>query len=370
MTNLVAAALLLVPQIAPTPRLRSVRPNGARLCVEAAPSSSVFSLNLFMGGGQTVETSATHGLRHLWEHLMVRGKAGSLDERLEAKGVFLRAETTRWWVRFEIVGPKGGQRLALDALRELLQPRSFTDDAVRREATILSRESDLISESAQQAARQWKRAYGDMGLDPVGEPPALSKVEASNLDELHRRLTSPTSISLSLAGPLDVDAVSREAERLLDGLSNEKGVPAEFAAAEPIGLGSGWPVKALGDSETLSSLAAALALAEQAPGVSLFYTPSPKFGLIVLSGQLSESNRGKLDVVSGFTRGRTLLVRYLGGSQNSARDASYWRGLVGLIAPKSSLESLKAAAKVIDEASFRKAWDEFVRRLSRPVEQR
>jgi len=73
-------ALLFSPPQQP-PRLRTLLDNGAVVLVEPVPSATI-SVQLFASSKYAPETAASHGYRHLLEHLIARGD-GTLDRRLE-----------------------------------------------------------------------------------------------------------------------------------------------------------------------------------------------------------------------------------------------------------------------------------------------
>ena len=135
--SLAACALVLGQvQIDQPQRLRTILPSGGVILVERVPRSANVSLQLFAG---TRGIEADRGQRHLLEHLVARGSKQDLDSRLEAEGAFLRPQTLRDAMVFEVLLPPGKLKLGLSALRDIVRARVFSKERIAKEIRIHSR---------------------------------------------------------------------------------------------------------------------------------------------------------------------------------------------------------------------------------------
>src|SRR5690242_17678119 len=99
------AALALAQTPDEPPRLRTVLDNDAVILVEPMPKEPTISVQLFASAKYVPETEATHGFRHLLEHLVAHGD-GTIDPKLESQACFMDAETLRDAMQIEFrVGP-------------------------------------------------------------------------------------------------------------------------------------------------------------------------------------------------------------------------------------------------------------------------
>ena len=282
------------------PRLRMILPSGAIAFVESMPGAKYFCLQLFASSRGARDTAATHGWRHLLEHLLTKGPDKDLEARLEAQGIFLTAETHRDAMQFSFVGPPEKIDLAIAAVREILQPLRATEKDIEKEARILSQEIALAQLSKKLSRGLWIVSFGaEAGLDPVGTGEAISKATPQTLEFLRRRHFAPQNLVLSLAGPVDVDSSLKQLTAILP---KEKGPFEPDTSFRKMGGPSvatidgaqarGAPAAGWDEPETAAVLAAALALASEGDNRFVIYTPSTQPGLVILGSEEPNSGLG------------------------------------------------------------------------------
>ena len=330
------------------PRLRILLPSGAIAFAESMPGSKYFCLQLFASSRGARDTAATHGWRHLLEHLLTKGPDKVLEARLESQGVFLTAETQRDAMNFSFVGPPEKIDLAIAAVREILQPLRTTEKEIEMEARILVQEIALAPRSKKLSQALWISSFGTEGLDPIGNPEAIAKATVSSLELMRRRHFAPQNLVLSLVGPVEVDASIKQ---LIAILPKEKGPFEPDATVRKTGVSStasldgaharGAPVPGWDEPETAAALAAALALGSEGDNRFVIYTPSTQPGLVILGSEEPNSGLGDwiqklkpFEIDALFARSKLLAEGWVKRYLNSPEGCAFLRGF--LYAQRSS----------------------------------
>ena len=318
MPLLLSLAQTPLPPVQEPPRLRTVLPNGATVLVERVPGAKRVWTRLLLSARGAEETPATHGMRHLLEHLVATGRDGRLDERLEREGAFLRAETLRDATEFAVDAPGDRLDLALGALGEMLRLRTLDAATIAREAGIMRQEGALLEPSARLSARAWTVAYGAAGLSSFGTLDAIRRATPASVAALHRRLCAGPNLVIVVAGDVDLDAATKAAAGVVRLAPRIEG----SFAARPVGKGGrdddadtygearALPVPAYDEARTVAALAAALAVGSLVDDAFVTYTPSTRGGLVVLgrAGEISGlgAKVDAADPASLWERGRLL----------------------------------------------------------------
>lgn len=295
------AAALLQPVQDP-PRLRILLPNGSVVLAERAPSPYVV-VSLFASTRGVPESAGSHGSRHLLEHLAAKGSGGTLDDRLEAEGAFLTAATGRDSLEFTVWTPPSKLPLALNALKEVLDAVSFTQDAIDREVRVMDQEIALDRDEARLGRAAWTQAYGAQGLDPLGSSERIRRVTPQALTSIARELFGAERLALAIVGPVDPETAARLGKALLEPLQRGKastggvrgkGKPGRVEASDAFGEARAALVPGILDPRATWSLCAALAVASRFDNAFVTYTPSAIDGLVVLGRTSSTSGLGLL----------------------------------------------------------------------------
>lgn len=335
-----APLLALQVEVQQPPRLRTVLPNGATVLVERVPGAKTVWTRLFLSSRGAEDTPASHGQRHLLEHLVAVGRDGRLDERLEAKESYLRAQTHRDAIEFDVDVPAGRLDLALGALGEMLRLKSLTPDDISREAGIIRQEGALMEVSTRLAAAAWGVAYGAKGLAPFGDLNAIRAATPASISALHRRLCAGGNLVIVVAGDVDLDAATAAAASVVRAAPKGEGAfgvrPEGKGGRDEDAVGYGearaLPVPAYDDPRTVAALAAALALASELDDAFITYTPSGRPGLVIL-GRAGENNglAAKVeaaDPAALWNRGRLLVGFWLRRQTSDPGADASLRGLL------------------------------------------
>jgi hypothetical protein len=346
-------------------RLKTVLPNKATVLVERMPEAANVSVQLFASARGLEESPATHGRRHLLEHLMADDPA--LDRRLETLGMILKAETYRDAMLLQIDCKTEHVALAIEALVSLTRPRPVDESAIMREVFILAEELALASDARRLSMALWGQAYGDEGLDPLGAHAIMRETSPAALADLWKRQWSADRVVLAVAGGINVAETTRAASAALASLapaaaSDRRLRPAGKAgtatASDAIGEARGALVGSFAEPGTAATLAAALALASEREGAFVTYTPSVENGLIVVGEEGSRPGFGAWvdslkanDHARLFPVGKDLAERWVKRYLRTPEGTAFLRGYLLVQSPAARPEQLlENIANMTDDA--------------------
>jgi len=291
-----ALTLAIHAQSDDAPRLRTLLPNGAVVLVENKPHATNLILQLAIADKNCPETPSTNGERHLMEHLMAKGQHRDIDRRLESHGAFLTAETNRDATVFTINLKPADLDLGLEAIADICTMGPESKDDIAKEAEIIREEVALTDDARKFSVAAWKAAYGDQGLDPMGDPDRIAQITPTELSDIHHTVFVGENVRLLIEGDLDLQDATKEARKVLElipeasykPIYRPKGV-AGSATVAVTGEARGALVSGASQMGTAASLAAALAIASEVHGCFVTYTPTNENGLILV-GKLGDEH--------------------------------------------------------------------------------
>lgn len=376
LTPLIALTLLGLPVAQDSPRLRTLLPNGSAILVEQFPKSKVLSVQVFAGTRGCAETPATHGHRHLLEHLVLKGTNGDLDQRLEAEGIFFTGRTHRDALQFEFTGRAEQLGLLLDGVRELLSEPSWTEAELERERSIMVEEFALVPDHQRLSRTAWTAAFENAGLDPFGTLSSLSSATASGLVKLHRTVFHPRQVVVVVAGDVELRATSAQVRAILEERSSDDELEAAVPrvgdrgrreADDAYGEVRAAIVEGLG-VDTAATLAAAYGAAAWIDGSYVTYTPSLTQGL-VLVGRTDANNAlglaidalGEAELAFLFPIGKLMAQAWLKDQLARPSSAASLRGLLMVQVRHLRPEDLLDSLGQVGWSSFRDSMSRFTR---------
>jgi predicted Zn-dependent peptidase len=368
-------ACLLVGQLAPLespPRLRTILPNESVVLVERVPEARSLSVQLWISARGTWERPATHGYRHLLEHLMARGSSGTLDRRLETAGGFLRAETYRDAMRFELTLPPSRLDLGLSAIREILHLSEFDRDTVEREAQVMEQELAVLEDAERLAAHAWRAAYGSGGLDTYGNLDLIRRAPLDELRALHRTMVAAENLAVVVAGDVDLDEATRQVAELLASFPSqgvERRLPVREGVARRVEVGEAYGearaaiVPGARERRTAAVLAAALVAAADLDGAFVAYTPTAAAGLVTVGRTSLNFGLGlAIDRMTGdpatAERGRAIARRWIAAQLSTPSGIAYLRGAFLVHDPSHRPEDLLEQIEAMTVADFAAGLDD------------
>lgn len=352
------------------PRLRTLLPNGSILLVENLPRAKSVSVQLFASDRRLPDTPDNHGFRHLLEHLCLKGPKHDLDLQMERQGMFFLGRTLRDAMQIEFTCSPKQIPVALDGLKQALQPISVTQQEITKEVGIMKQELALETDTQRLARAAWTEAYGDQGLDPFGELATMEKATPQALADYQTQLFAPNNLVLVISGPLDIEAVTKIGKGFLEDFSGRAsgtvagrpdGVPGRADLNDAFGEARGARVPGWQSARTAWTLAAAFGVASQVASPFVIYTPSAGNGLVVLGQTDDNSGIGMKidsmeqgDVAALFPIGKLLARRWLLRQLEEPSSSAFIRGLLLCDGPSNRPEQMLAN---IDSMT----WQDFLR---------
>lgn len=273
-----------------SPAVKRELPNGALLWAEEVPQSNQVSLQLWASSVGCEETDQTNGLRHLAEHLLARGKDGSVDLRLESVGGYLRARTFRDAMQFEINVPAKHLPLAVQVIREIVETRDFDEADIAREVNAVSQEIALTDDIQKLSRTAWTAAYGKNGLDPQGDLEVISKATPATMKSLIGKIFNPIHMAVVVSGPIKPSKTLGQLQPIFAVLNSRGKRESAIRGASQIadvssdalGEARAVPVGPIDEPGTLCTLAAAMAIGGLVDNGFVQYTPTFSKGLIIV----------------------------------------------------------------------------------------
>ncbi len=332
-------------QIAPA--LRKMLSNGAVCLTQTFPGAKQSSLNIFFSAAGTEDTPEKHGRRHLLEHVAARSVQG-LDSFIEGAGGMLVPTTSRDWMRFEIIVPKGLEDIALEAIRRILTPVRISKEIVERERKIIAHESALRRKDELLSAKAWTTLFDDSALDPFGSEKGLDSITPEELEGMWRQMLRGNGIALVAVGDFDLNRTARVltsiGETLPSGPQQElrarsqstiatRGDQAFSARIEPIDRPAG-----------VAGVAMGLLAAMQTPDSAAFIQPSPRPSVMTVY-----SSRSIQKAIETITEDpdctdpgslQSALRRWVGSFEGSPSRMAELRGILLLVNPAMSPNDL------------------------------
>jgi hypothetical protein len=326
------------------PRLRTALPNGSTVLVEPAPKAKSLTVHLF-AGSKGVDETKTSGMRHLLEHLCVKGSDGKLDVRLESQAAFLSARVLRDALDVEIQTPPDQIKLALDALKDVLAAKGWDAAMIAHEAGIIEQERDIRDDESKFSSALWASVYGGNGADPVGDLATIKATTPEALEAERKATFSTENMVLVIEGPITLKEGTLLGADFLRQIPASKadanadrspvGKPSRAVLDDAFGEADALAVPPITDPKCAATLCAALAIASEVPDAFVTYTPSSLPGLVIVGETGNIGHIGKaIDAINTegadgwFERGRALGSRWA-AQQVATPDASaFTRGLL------------------------------------------
>lgn len=260
-----------------------------------APATKMVSIVLSASSRGAEDTVATHGNRHLLEHVVAAAGDGKLDRALEQVGGLLLASTYRDATVFEVIVPPDRISAGLDAIAELLRPPRFSEQAMAGEIAAVQQELALTDRQTSLVNRLWVESYSDIGLDPAGNSLTVAKATRRALTDLYDRQYRAANLALTMSGPIEMDKELGMLSTLMNRVPGD-GRAAPYMPREVGKLsiaiegefgGIGVPIGGLREPGSCAVLALSLFLVSNAERAFLSYTPSSRNSLISIGVRTS-----------------------------------------------------------------------------------
>ncbi|MDB6110856.1 MAG: Peptidase inactive domain protein, partial [Pedosphaera sp.] len=197
-------------------------PNGLRLLVKEDHRLPFVQIRSLFQGGVITETAENNGLTHMTGKLLLKGtktrSAEDIAREIESVGGSIDAfgGNNTFGVNAEVLSDDFATGLGLVA--DVLLHPSFPATALERERQIqlagIKAQKDQLLRSAGIAMR--RALFGDTGygLDTLGSEESVSRLQVTDLQAFHQRLTVPNNCVLAIYGDVQPSAVKAAVEKV------------------------------------------------------------------------------------------------------------------------------------------------------------
>jgi hypothetical protein len=171
----------------------------------------------------------------------------------------------------------------------------------------------------------------------------MSKATPDALMRLHDKMIDPSRLVLVVAGPVDAKTVLNDEKALLSPLQSKEKPKGDVRKLGPGGMTScrahgearGIPVDGFDSSETMATLAAALAFASDTEHSFVTYTPSMNGGMIVVGRGGNDTGLGTAidgdnddDLGRMYSRGIRLATAWIQRLLQDPENDAFTRGML------------------------------------------
>jgi zinc protease len=183
-------------------------PNGLTIITQVNPSSSLVSINFFIGTGSINEDRNTSGISHFCEHMFYRGTGQRSGVQMKAEienlgGVF-NAETSRDFTRYYVNVPSN---YGLDVLKiycDALRNANYGSEQIEQERKVILEEYGLTRENptTQMRDKIYSQAFGShpYGRPIIGTENTIRNFTRNDLLNYRSRWYSPQDTSIVIIG--------------------------------------------------------------------------------------------------------------------------------------------------------------------------
>ena len=196
--------------------------NGVRLVCDPLADLETLAISVVAGRGARTEAVGQSGWAHLLEHMVFKG-AGQRSARdnvedIEAAGGKINAATSYERTSFQVRALKGGLKLGLEVLADLVLHPTLDAGELEREKLVIEQEiaeaADAPDDRVFDLAQARAFAAQPLGRPILGEVHTIARADAEALRDFRAGQYAPDRLVISAAGAIDEDELLALAETL------------------------------------------------------------------------------------------------------------------------------------------------------------
>ena len=221
------AASDLSPQI-------STLDNGLRILATPMPHTRSATVSFYVGAGSRYEADELAGVSHLVEHCVFKGsaarpKAVEISTAIEGVGGIINAATDRELTVYYAKAPALELETALDVVLDMVCRPRFEPSELEKERLVILEELAQVEDSPGQLAGLlldsllWRGTPA--GRDIAGTPDSVRAIPYEATVNYWRGQYAPSNALVSVAGALDVEAVTEQIAKLTEHWSHAEPQP-------------------------------------------------------------------------------------------------------------------------------------------------
>jgi predicted Zn-dependent peptidase len=196
--------------------------NGVRVICDPMADLETLSVSVVAGRGARTEGPGQSGWAHLLEHMVFKGAgertARDIVEGIEAAGGQINAATSYERTSFQVRALKGGLKLGLEVLADLVLRPALDAEELEREKQVIEQEiaeaADAPDDRVFDLAQGRAYAGQPLGRPILGQPHTIAEADAEALRAFRSGQYASDRMVVSAAGAVDEDELLALAESL------------------------------------------------------------------------------------------------------------------------------------------------------------
>jgi len=196
--------------------------NGVRLVCDPMADVETLAISVVAGRGARSEAADQSGWAHLLEHMVFKGagerSARDIVEQIEAAGGQINAATSYERTSFQVRALKGGLKLGLEVLSDLVLRPTVDGEELEREKLVIEQEiaeaADAPDDRVFDLAQGRAYAGQPLGRPILGEVHTIAIADARALHAFRAGQYASDRLVVSAAGAVDEDELLALAEAL------------------------------------------------------------------------------------------------------------------------------------------------------------
>ncbi len=170
-------------------------------------------------------------------------------------------------------------------MRKFLDWKSVTKDEIAREAAVIGHEVELQDSVAKFGKSAWDAVFEEQGLSMLGDAEACGKATPEQLTSLWRKMVMGSQIVVSIAGPVDKAAITKQIRPELEGLPRggaKQWLPRTISGSFGTKQLAAIVVPPIGSPGSISALVATFAASSKLSRPFVSYLPSARPSVALL----------------------------------------------------------------------------------------
>ncbi len=210
--------------------VQNVSENGVKFFMEKNGTLPVVSIGVFVKSGSRYESEEKLGVSHFLEHAVFKGtkkrSAYEISHEIEKLGGELNAYTSPEYTLFYVKLLDKHTEKGFDVLSDIVQNAVFDEKLMEREKKVILEEIEEYYDSPEDICQTeaLRSIWGEQSVanNPLGTKETVSKISASDLEKLYKKLFTKNNIFVSVSGNVKENYVKSLIDRYFNVLGNEE----------------------------------------------------------------------------------------------------------------------------------------------------
>ncbi len=216
----------------------STLPSGLRVVTDHVPDTQSVAVGIWVAVGTRNEDMEHNGAAHMVEHMLFKGtptrNTKQIAEMVENVGGHINAYTGREMTSYHIHLLKNDLPMALEILADMYQNATLPQDEIERERGVILQEIGMGNDTPDELVfdHYYETAYPgqSLGAPILGKQHHIEGMTRDALTGYIKKFYTPARTVISVAGDIEHDIFTAQAEKLFGNLPKDAAIPDVKAA--------------------------------------------------------------------------------------------------------------------------------------------